>query len=154
MQKLSKLITLIIVGLSLANPASAQIYSWVDENGKTHFGDRVPEKYKKQSEDLTEETSVNNVSDAVEPRQPVYIPDQKNRTSTSLNSSSKTNSQQPSNSNSCQAQWAAYRSAEACYNQCAQNYSNNVPGSHGQTYTRNTSACGRCRDAKKPSCKL
>lgn len=31
-------------------PALAQIHRWVDENGKVHFGDRIPEKYKGSAE--------------------------------------------------------------------------------------------------------
>lgn len=33
----------------VTTPADARIYKWVDENGKTHFGDKVPGKYKGQS---------------------------------------------------------------------------------------------------------
>lgn len=37
----------------------AEIVKWTDENGRVHFGDRVPEKYAKQSEKV--ETSSNVV---------------------------------------------------------------------------------------------
>ena len=38
--------------LLLSVPAQAEIYTWVDENGKKHFGDRVPEKYKTQADNV------------------------------------------------------------------------------------------------------
>lgn len=37
---------LILMLLSL--PAAAKMYKWVDENGKTHFGDTIPPQYAKQ----------------------------------------------------------------------------------------------------------
>ena len=36
----------------LATPAMAEMYKWVDENGKTHFGDSVPLKYQQQADKL------------------------------------------------------------------------------------------------------
>lgn len=33
--------------LLLALPAHAEIYKWVDEHGRTHFGEAPPEKYRK-----------------------------------------------------------------------------------------------------------
>lgn len=33
-------------------PAQAEIYKWVDENGRTHFGEVVPDKYRKAATTL------------------------------------------------------------------------------------------------------
>lgn len=33
-------------------PAHAEIYKWVDETGHTHFGEVVPDKYKKSAKTL------------------------------------------------------------------------------------------------------
>ena len=41
----SLLISLIM--LSVSTGALAQIYRWVDENGKVHYGDKIPAKYAK-----------------------------------------------------------------------------------------------------------
>lgn len=35
--------------LLVALPVQAEIYKWIDENGRTHFGEVVPEKYKKSA---------------------------------------------------------------------------------------------------------
>ena len=39
----------IFLALSIALtsiPASAEVFKWVDENGKVHYGDQIPEKYR------------------------------------------------------------------------------------------------------------
>ena len=41
---------LLLVTAFLAFPTAAEIYSWVDENGKTHFGDRAPEQFQDKAE--------------------------------------------------------------------------------------------------------
>lgn len=38
--------------LSFSFPVHAEIYTWIDENGKKHFGDEVPEKYKDQKKQV------------------------------------------------------------------------------------------------------
>src|SRR5262245_10150553 len=40
-------VALLLLAASLA--ARAEVYRWVDENGKTHYGEVVPEKYKQKS---------------------------------------------------------------------------------------------------------
>lgn len=34
-------------------PAQAEIFKWVDEKGRTHFGETLPEKYRKSATSLT-----------------------------------------------------------------------------------------------------
>lgn len=34
-------------------PAQAEIYKWVDENGRTHFGEVVPDNYQKSATSLS-----------------------------------------------------------------------------------------------------
>jgi len=38
--------------LVVAQMASAQVERWVDENGQVHYGDSVPEKYRKKAEEV------------------------------------------------------------------------------------------------------
>lgn len=51
MRATTKLVGGILAGLSLglALPAGAAMYKWVDENGKTHYGDRIPPRYAKSA---------------------------------------------------------------------------------------------------------
>jgi len=38
--------------LAALTPARAEVYKWVDENGKTHFGDTVPENEQKRAKKI------------------------------------------------------------------------------------------------------
>ena len=38
--------------------SQAEILKWVDEKGRVHYGDKVPEKYKEKSETVETETNV------------------------------------------------------------------------------------------------
>lgn len=38
----------LMILMLLSFPAAAKMYKWVDENGKTHFGDTIPPQYAKQ----------------------------------------------------------------------------------------------------------
>jgi len=40
-----KLLTALIVGLTLSFPAMATLYKWVDDNGTTHYGQTIPPEY-------------------------------------------------------------------------------------------------------------
>ena len=42
-----------------SSAASAEVYKWVDENGKVHFGDRAPEK--KSAEEISAQLEKTNV---------------------------------------------------------------------------------------------
>jgi hypothetical protein len=44
---MSRFLAVLLCAYSLAH--ANEIYRWVDENGRTHFGDSVPEKYKKSA---------------------------------------------------------------------------------------------------------
>jgi hypothetical protein len=44
-------LSLCIAGV-LAGPARAELFKWVDENGKTHYGDQVPERYQQKQQSL------------------------------------------------------------------------------------------------------
>ena len=48
MRKMFLLSMLLLVGVS----AQAEVYKWVDANGKTHFGDKVPESAKVETLNL------------------------------------------------------------------------------------------------------
>jgi hypothetical protein len=49
---------LAVLAMALAVPATAtEIYRWVDEQGKTHFSDIVPDKYKDRAKPVEAKTS-------------------------------------------------------------------------------------------------
>lgn len=49
---------LLLVCLFLSVASSAEIVKWTDENGKVHFGDKVPPEYADQSTQVEIETNV------------------------------------------------------------------------------------------------
>lgn len=48
----SKNILLLFFGLIYAGFSQADTYKWIDDNGRTNFGDSVPEKYKAKAEKI------------------------------------------------------------------------------------------------------
>lgn len=54
-------LSLALLLFCLAAPVKAEMYKWVDENGVTHYGDRVPPKYAKQQREV-----LNTQGDTVE----------------------------------------------------------------------------------------
>jgi len=51
-------------------PAQAKLYKWVDENGQTHFGDKVPNQYlSKEHKELNQQGATINTYSAAETEQ-------------------------------------------------------------------------------------
>lgn len=49
---------LILFSLIAASLPAAAVYKWMDENGKVHYGDRVPPQYAKQQREVMNEQGV------------------------------------------------------------------------------------------------
>ena len=45
--KASSLVPIVILLAAASSPAHAQVYKWVDENGRTHYSDKAPQTVKK-----------------------------------------------------------------------------------------------------------
>jgi hypothetical protein len=103
--------------------SSAQIVQWVDDGGRIHYGDRVPEQYKNRSKIV--KSNVENPTEA-------QIEEAKARLQTNREYLQKhtiasppvknqpTNPSHPPSSNknelSCEEQWKKYDEAWACLN--------------------------------------
>jgi len=48
-------VALLLFGLLSLATYAADVFRWVDENGKTHYGDSVPERYKQKAKKLDSE---------------------------------------------------------------------------------------------------
>lgn len=48
----------------IVDSANARVFSWVDEHGVTHYGDKVPDKYRKQSNKVNLRGKVSTYSSA------------------------------------------------------------------------------------------
>lgn len=130
--------------------AQAALYSWVDKDGKKHFGDKVPAEYAKQVKtvDIKAANSMEAppVIDKPEPAKRVL----KSATPAAENSdtSSATNDNEQDDPASCEAQKQAYQESLACFNKCRDSGANN---GEGRAYN-NVAACGHCTNVKKPKC--
>jgi len=66
-----KLIPFFLLLLICALPAQAKMYKWVDENGNTHFGDKIPAQYlTKGHEELNEQGAVIGVQEEIKEETP------------------------------------------------------------------------------------
>jgi hypothetical protein len=147
----------------LALPAQAEIYKWVDEKGKTHFGDRVPEKYQKKADNV--EVTI---------RQPTQeeIAEAKNRNAELANSrmmmesSNRSTRKSKGTSRKKKQQYASdydrkmaeYREARACFSACQVRMPKAPVKHRGPGYSYSTpggsyldsSACGHCKNVTRP----
>ena len=63
-----------------ALPAQAKMYKWKDENGQTHFGDKIPAQYlKKEHKELNEQGATVKQHDAAETEEQLAERRQKER---------------------------------------------------------------------------
>jgi hypothetical protein len=123
-----------LILLLVCSPTWGEIYTWVDENGKKHFGDKIPREYEDKATQY--EISETNRSAAVEitekaPTTSPYV-------STTLEPSGQglRKSQAPA---SCAELKEQYKKSRQCYEACK------LP-------TGNIARCGHCPQMKKPNC--
>lgn len=137
---ISKLILLLVITTCVH--AYAEIYTWVDKDGKKHFGQEIPKEYANQGKALEvkpinsmDETKVTKTS-SPKPAKPTY--QQPRRFVPEEDSSNR-------NLSRCEQQKLAYEKSVKCYSDCR----NLDAQYHG---VNNVSSCGHCVDAKKPNC--
>jgi hypothetical protein len=117
----------------------AEIYSWVDKDGKKHFGQEVPKEYAKKST-VIDVKSV-NVMDETKVSPP---PRTTNKTTYQQTHTGQDDSYE--NLSSCEQKKRAYEESVACYADCR------LPKEESGGRVNNVSACRHCVDAKKPNC--
>ena len=135
--------TMLFLLLAFAN-AHSEIYSWVDKDGKKHFGEKVPKEYLKQSTEL-EVKPVNSMNATNVPQAPIktayqleqerrFIPPEPDTTPTQ-------------NLSSCERQKIAYQQSVDCYSSCK-----SIEVEANGQQRNNVSNCKHCVDVKKPDC--
>lgn len=134
--QLSKILMLCFL-FATAN-AHSEVYSWVDKDGKKHFGEAVPKEYQKQSKaiDVKPVNSMQATDITNAPQQP-------NKQSTPVFVSPQNDNSQ--NTNSCEQRKRAYENSVMCFARCRNN-------GEGGTRVNNVSGCSKCQDLKKPDC--
>jgi hypothetical protein len=143
---------LFLVLLFLAFPVQAEIYKWVDENGKTHFGDRVPEKYQEKADNVELKMHQPTEEDIAEAENRNAALTNSRKLMETSNRSTRTSSSAPRKKTRQYAsdydrQMSEYRQSKSCFSACQVT---RPKSPHiGGTYLDN-SACGHCTNAKKP----
>ena len=154
-------ITIVVIVLLLFTSIShARVYTWVDENGKKHFGDIIPSQYQGQVDDVNVEIHTptekqvqdakgraNNYSREVKS---IKKKRQERRDNAKRNAQAK-KKREKSSSNDYESRMAEYRESEACFIRCRRPII--VENSYGLKYQQgfDLSACGHCKNVKKPS---
>lgn len=125
----------------VSNIAHSEVYTWVDKDGKKHFGQEVPKEYAKKST-VIEVKTVNSMDET--------------KTRPSLQPNNTPSYQQPQlpatqdnyseKLSSCEQQKRAYEESVACYANCR------LPKDSYSPRVNNVSGCTQCVDVKKPNC--
>lgn len=134
-------VTLTVWLACLSVLAQAELYTWVDKNGKKHYGDTVPPEHTNKAQTV-EAKKINTM-----PAPPsVNYYETPQHSDANAPSDAQENPAVDAEANSCEAQQQAYENSVACYNECRKHTK-----THGKKIN-NISDCGECADAPKPHC--
>jgi hypothetical protein len=103
----------------LSTHVVAEVVSWVDNKGRTHYGDRVPDEYRSKSEKVKVQ-SLNSMpltetnKRLIKVYGPIRSAPKKNRKKSKI----QTASSKPYQQMTCSQKKAAYNKAKACYSIC------------------------------------
>ena len=123
----------------MAASAHSEIYSWVDKEGKKHFGEKVPKEYLKKSTPV-EVKSINSMNATKISKTPTQ---RKTETSRSFVQPSENNNSKKLSQ--CEILKQAYANSVSCFETCRNR--------EGRRYVNNVAACSHCQDLKKPDCR-
>ena len=119
----------------VAPAAWSQVYTWVDENGRKHFGDSVPPEYEGQAVEV--KLPKPNSAAAVEVDDSAALRAREER------EQRKPNIVIPGGDEpTCEEKKEAYRKSQECYMECRVLRGGQI----------NTTACGHCTNVEKPDC--
>lgn len=110
------------VALAFSGAAHAELFKWVDENGKTHYGDRVPERYQKQRKALQVQKAPSQADrDAAvqrlqkERNAADALTAQRNAKAEAAGKPAKPAAAAPANETPCQKEWRVFLEAKTCF---------------------------------------
>jgi hypothetical protein len=144
----------IILVMLTALPVQAEIYKWVDEKGKTHFGDRVPQQYQKNAGNVDvniRQPSADDIAAAQQRNEDLANSAKMMESSQSARrkSGSSARNKTGKSGSGYDKQMSEYRLAKSCYAAC-QVRRPVMPGQGRTGFYLDNSACGHCTDATKP----
>ena len=169
---------ILLVALTLATQGvSAEIYKWVDKDGKVHFGDQPPDADAKAAQSVEVHPNVvGHSGSGASPSSPAYVihgPATGIRTirkPASTSTAGTASAATAPTDNSCAAQMARYQASVACFNKCFDAGKGRI-GPAGTELTgllpdqksallhhyrnlrgKNAGACTGCQDVPQPNC--
>jgi hypothetical protein len=126
--------------LLLALPAHAEIYKWVDDQGRTHFGEAPPEKYRKSATSVST-TPLNTIQGGVLGRRPEA--GKAASAPASSNTAPTPATPEPSESDRCALEHERFYISQACFARFR-----NANGS------LKAEASTQCENVPQPTCSL
>lgn len=106
---------------ALIGSAHAELYKWVDENGKTHYGDQVPERYQKKQQSLKVDKAPSQADrDAAlqriqkEKNAANALKAQRDATAGAAGKPAKA-AAAPANETACQKEWRLFLDSKTCF---------------------------------------
>lgn len=159
--------------LLITSLANSEIYSWVDENGRKHFGNEIPQEYLPQVELVDvdyEEGREEDVVSSEERAKKAYKAARELKKSNwehrnSLNAQKKaskntqTTSKKSNSRDSCEERKVQYRKSQSCFAGCQKRnhhvhstYSQQTGFSDSVGTEMDLSECGHCTSMEEPIC--
>lgn len=139
----------------LALSVHAQVYTWVDENGVKHYGDRIPEKFRQSANQVDANWHEPSADELAEARTRVNATKPNRRRANNQvrysASPATTNGAQKNYSNDYERKVAEYEESRACFKKCQVR----IPGGWNPRTGSfpggfDNSACGHCTSVPKP----
>lgn len=115
-------------------PVHAEVYTWVDKEGKKHYGDKVPAEYLSKSSEVSTKT-VNTLPKMTAPI--INTPSAQSPTAAFVGNESPENETK----SSCAQLWSDFEASQRCFSKC-------VMKGGGI----NVAKCDNCKDLPRPNC--
>jgi hypothetical protein len=156
--RLTSTLASVLILLAMSSTV-AEVYTWTDENGQKHFGDRTPSDYPEQSKrvDLNIHHPSEEAVRAAAQRNSYMgheqgAPANEGETKPVKRKEKPEQSRKSDDEKAYEEQVAAYKKSEDCYTACAsQAFVHHPHNGVRVVEARDTSNCGHCTPMRKPS---
>ncbi len=109
---------MLVLGLAIVAFSQAAVYQWVDEKGTTHYGDKVPDKYKAKSEKVDikqNDTSFGNNNEAAPQSKPLVKPEQSQPIAVETPQLKDVPNTSTNSRDNCEKQIQEYKKSQDCF---------------------------------------
>jgi hypothetical protein len=147
---------LLIASLLFSTVIQAGVYTWIDENGKKHFGDVIPPQYAGQVDgvDVKIHTPTEEQIKSAKDRAAKGLDKINSRTNTKksrVTKSKKRTQPKKKKSNDFDSRMSEYRDSIACFNKCRRPIYTYNKYNQKIFHGYDNSACGHCKNVVRPT---